>query len=99
MESIDNVVDFFVECERYLHSWLCIRKGHYLPYDYQSVRKVLMAIVAMGSKDPLNEFIDGIEMGKILIPIHTICFTEDMKKKLYKKHLEITSEFEKKYHI
>jgi len=95
--NIDNVVDFFIECERYLHSWLCCRKGHYEPYDYQSVRRAFMNIVAMGSKDPLNEFIDGVEMGKIIISTHAIGLSKDIEKKLYKQHLQITGEFEKKY--
>ena len=97
--NIDNVVDFFAECERYLHSWLCIRKGHYIPYDISSVRKAFMLIVANGSKDPLNEFIDGAEMGKIAISSFPIGLSQDVENKLYKKHLSITGEFEKKYNI
>ena len=97
--NIDNVVDFFTECKRYLHSWLCIRKGHYEPYDIQSVKKVFMTIVANGSKDPLNEFIDGVEMGKIAISCFPIGLSKDVENKLYKEHLNITEEFEKKYNI
>lgn len=69
------------------------------PYDYQSVHKIFLTLLANGSKDPINDFIDGVEMGKIVVSTFAMGFSKELQKKLYKKHLEITGEFEKKYNL
>ena len=98
-EDIDNVVDFLVECEKYLHSWACTRTGTYKMHDTRKIRDVLMLLVANGSKNPIHDFKKGVEDGTILFSTYAFALAEPYKDELYKKHRENVENFEKKYNI
>jgi hypothetical protein len=98
-KELNKVIEFMQECEQYLHSWCCTRNGKYLPVDTQNVRKVLMNIVANGSKNPIKEFKNGIEDGTIILGTFAFGLPSETKNLLYEKHCENVKKFEKKYKI
>ena len=97
--DIEGVVDFLIECEKYLHSWVCTRTGKYRPIDTRHVRQILMQEVAEGSKNPIRDFKKKVEDGTILFSTFCICLSEKYENELYEKHRQNVEEFEKKYHI
>lgn len=99
MDNIDNAVDFIQECVQYLRSWVCTRTGDYEPVDTSRLRDTLMQLVAGGSKNPIHDFKEGVEKGKILLATNCICLLDDYRKELYEKSRKNIEEFEKKYHI
>ena len=86
MSEIDNVVDFLNECEKYLHSWLCTKDGKYVPYSTNRVYRVLMELVASGSKNPIADFKKGVNDGTILFSVYAIGLVDSYEKELYEKH-------------
>ena len=99
MDNIDNVVDFIQECVHYLSSWVCTRTGEFEPVDTSRVRDILMQLVAGGSNNPMSDFKEGVEKGKILLATNCICLLDDYRRECYEKCRKNIEEFEKKYNI
>ena len=99
MDKANQAVEFLNECEKYLHSWLCTKDGKYIPYSTNKVYRVLLELVANGSKNPIADFKKGVNDGNILFSVYAIGLADNYRKELYEKHKQNVEEFEKKYHI
>lgn len=99
ISTIDKVIDFLSECEKYLHSWACTMTGEYEPLDTRNVREILVCKIADGSKTPIRDFKKGVKDHTISLPICCIDIIEPYRSELYKKHRKNVEEFEKKYNI
>ena len=98
-DGLNEVFDFFQDCESYLHSWLCTKDGEYKLYDTNSVRTVLFGLLSHGSTDLIDEFENGVETGRIMIRCSSIILPEKKRSLLYEHHLGLMRNFEKKYLI
>lgn len=98
-KKLSKVIDFLQECEQYLHSWCCTRTGKYVTVDTQGVRKILMNMVASGSKNPIREFKEGVENGTIILSTFAFGLPEEREKLLYENHCKNIKKFEKKYKV
>lgn len=99
MKDVDEVSEFLSECATYLHSWACTREGKYCTKDIGVVTEVFMHFIALGVKDPVQAFKDGVENETIPLTTFQYNIPENVKKRLYKRHCEIVKEFEEKYKI